>query len=170
MLDYLLKISTLVYTMEVEFINPFIIGAIEIFEKVAKIELKKSEVKMLKSTHPSNEICIAFGVFGYLTGQAVYSFKPHTAERVVSCMMPNSSIEKQKEYFDSALGALANMITGRATILLAGKEQIIRITPPIININNKSDSFQYVGLPTISVTFTSRFGSLEINIALRKSA
>lgn len=156
--------------MEVEFLNPFIIGAVEIFEKVAKIELKKSEVKMLKGTRPSNEISIAFGVFGYLTGQAIYSFKVHTAERVVSCMMPNSSVDKQKEYFESALGALANMITGRATILLAGKEQMIRITPPVVNVNPKTDSFPYMGIPTVSVVFTSRFGSLEINIALRKSA
>ncbi|MDD5067144.1 MAG: chemotaxis protein CheX [bacterium] len=155
--------------MEVEFINPFIIGALEIFEKVASIELKKTDVKMLKGTRPSNEIGIAFGVFGYIIGQVVYSFKTHTAERVVSSMMPNSSVEKQKEYFESALGALANMITGRATILLAGKEQVIRITPPLIIMQSTTDTFQYINSPTISIIFTSRFGSLEINIALRQT-
>ena len=34
--------------MEVEYLNPFIISAIDIFEKVAQIELKKSEVKLTK--------------------------------------------------------------------------------------------------------------------------
>ncbi|MBU1076618.1 MAG: chemotaxis protein CheX [Spirochaetes bacterium] len=154
--------------MEVEYINPFIIGAIEIFEKIAQIELKKTSVQVTKSTKPANEICIVFGVAGYLTGQVVYSFKNHTAQRVVSCMMPDSKPEKQAEYFESALSSLANMITGRATILLAGKEHIIQITPPQINIENDKNA-AYVEFPTINANFSSRFGTLEINVALRKT-
>jgi len=152
--------------MEVEYINPFIISAIDIFEKVAQIELKKSEVKLAEGTTPANEICIIFAVVGYLKGQVVYSFKQHTAQRVVSCMMPDSNPDKQAEYFESALGSLANMITGRATILLAGKEHIIQITPPIINIHNKK-KVEYLNFPTIRANFSSRFGTLEINVALR---
>lgn len=154
--------------MEVEYINPFIISAIDIFEKVAQIELKKSEVKVIKSTQPSNEICIIFGVLGYLKGQVVYSFKNHTAQRIVSCMMPDSKPEKQVEYFESALASLANMITGRATILLAGKEHIIRITPPIIDVNH-SKKTEYLNTPTICANFSSRFGTLEINVAIWKN-
>ncbi len=152
--------------MEVEYINPFIISAIDIFDKVAQIELKKSEVGLTKGTQPLNEICIIFGIVGYLNGQVVYSFKQHTAQRVVSCMMPDSNPEKQAEYFESALSSLANMITGRATILLAGKKNIIQITPPIININNNKNT-EYVNFPTIRANFTSRFGTLEINVALK---
>jgi CheY-specific phosphatase CheX len=155
--------------VEVEYINPFIISAIDIFEKVAQIELKKSEVKVTKSTNPTNEICIIFGVVGYLNGQIVYSFKHHTGQRVVSCMMPDSNPEKQSEYFESALSSLANMITGRATILLAGKEHIIQITPPIINVNN-SKNIEYMNYPTICGNFSSRFGTLEINVALKTNA
>lgn len=154
--------------MEVEYINPFIIGAIEIFEKIAEIGLKKTGVQITKNTQPTNEICIVFGVNGYLNGQVVYSFKQHTAQRVVSCMMPDSKVEKQTEYFESALSSLANMITGRATILLAGKEHIIHITPPIIDINRTSN-VQYIEIPTISAEFSSRFGTLQINVALKKS-
>lgn len=157
--------------MEVEYINPFIIGAIEIFEKVAMIDLKKSGVKVSKSTQPANEICITFDIQGYLKGQVVYSFKEHTAQRIVSCMMPNSSPEKQSEYFESALSSLANMITGRATILLAGKEHIIMITPPLINLNKEQlQDIKYLEVPTINAEFTSRFGSLEINVAFIKAA
>ncbi len=155
--------------MEVEYINPFIIGAIEIYEKVAKIELKIQEVTVIKTTKPSNEISIIFSVFGYLSGQVIYSFKEHTAERIVSCMMPNSSPEKQREYFESALSSLANMITGRATILLAGMENIIHITPPVINAHDKNTNMQYMNSLTISCVFASRFGSLEINVALKPS-
>ena len=85
--------------MEVEYINPFIIGAIEIFEKIAQIDLKKSGVKVTKNTQPTNEICIIFGVKGYLKGQVVYSFKEHTAQRVVSCMKLDVYCKNIKFYY-----------------------------------------------------------------------
>ncbi len=153
--------------MEVEYINPFIVGAVEVFEKIANTDLKKSGVQVKKNTQPSNDIVIVFGVIGYVEGQVVYSFKRHTAERIVSFMMPESTPDKINMYFESALGSLSNMITGRATVLLAGKENIIHITPPIIVIDNNIE-VKYLELLTVSATFTSRLGSLEINVALKR--
>ncbi|MBN1899446.1 MAG: chemotaxis protein CheX [Spirochaetes bacterium] len=152
--------------MQVEYINPFIISAIEIFEKVAKIELKKSNLTVKKGTTPENEISIVIGLSGDFMGQVVYSFKRHTAQRVVSCMMPNASADKQMAYMESAISSMANMITGRATILLAGKEKIIYITPPTVAISAKTE-MKYSDIPTLSTEFTSRFGTLQINVAIR---
>jgi chemotaxis protein CheX len=153
--------------MQVEYINPFITSAIEIFEKVANIELKKSNLTLKKNTTPSNEISIVIGVTGAFEGQVVYSFKMHTAERVVSCMMPNASAEKQKLYLESALSSMANMITGRATILLSGKEKKIYITPPYVVLGTDSKDVKFIEFPTICIEFTSRFGTLEINVAIK---
>ncbi len=151
--------------MQVEYVNPFIIGAIEVFEQIASIELKKQSIALKDDSRPTHEIAIVIGVSGYLEGQVIYSFKEHTAERIVSSMMPNSPPEKQKEYMESAIGSLANMITGRATILLAGKQQVLRITPPAIIIGENMD-YKFVTNKTLSVSFTSRFGTTEINVAL----
>ena len=151
--------------MLAEYVNPFIIGALEVFEQVANIELKKSGVTLRGNTAPSNEIAIIMDVSGYLTGQVVYSFKEHTAQRVVSAMMPKSSPELQAEYLYDALSSMANMITGHATILLAGKEHIILITPPIVRLNVKNPA-EFHQRKTLSVVFNSRFGSMEINISL----
>ncbi len=153
--------------MQVEYINPFIISAIEIFEKVANIELKKSNLQIKKSTAPSNEISIIIGITGNFEGQVVYSFKQHTAQRIVSCMMPDASQERQTAYMESAISSLANMITGRATVLLAGKEKVIYITPPYVAIGMNNKDAQFLELPTISVEFTSRFGTLEINVVIK---
>ncbi len=153
--------------MQVEYINPFIVSAIEIFEKVANIELKKSNLKIKKGTKPENEISIVIGVTGGFEGQVVYSFKAHTASRVVSCMMPSANPEKQRAYMESAISSLANMITGRATILLAGRDKVIYITPPYIIIGNKSNDVRFLEYPTLSAEFTSRFGTLEINVAIK---
>lgn len=148
-----------------EYLNPFIIGALEVFDEVAQIELKKSEVTLKDSTVPANEIAIVMDVSGYLTGQVVYSFKEHTAERIVQAMMPRSTPEKRAEYLYDALSSMANMITGHATILLAGHDHVILITPPVVRIGVKNKA-EYLQRKTISVVFTSRFGSMEVNISL----
>ena len=154
--------------MLVEYINPFIIGAVEVFEQIASIELKKSGIALKDNSVPSNEIAIIIGVTGYLEGQVVYSFKTHTAERIVQSMMPNSPPEKQKEYLVSAISSLANMITGRATILLAGKSEIIHITPPSVIMGDRL-GIKFLDIKTLSATFSSRFGTMEINVALQQS-
>lgn len=154
--------------MDVKYINPFIIGALDIFEEVANIELKKSTIELKLSTTPSNDIAIVIGVSGYIEGQVVYSLKPHTAGRIVNCMMPGATPQKQQEYFYSALCSLANMITGRATILLAGAEHIIRITPPVVVLNKKGE-IKFIEHRTINIQFTSRFGTIEMNIAIHEN-
>jgi CheY-specific phosphatase CheX len=154
--------------MIVDYVNPFIIGAIEVFEEVASIELKKTDVVLKNNTASDADIAIIFGVSGYLTGQVVCSFKEHTAQRVVQSMMPNSTPQQQAEYLFSALSAMANMITGRATILLAGKNNVIYITPPMVKIHNQSP-VEFMQGKTISVNFSSRFGSIEINVSLKPS-
>lgn len=155
--------------MQVEYINPFIVGAIEVFEQIASIELKKSSITLKNNSSPTNEIAIIIGVSGYLTGQVIYSFKEHTAQRIVSSMMPNSSPEKQKEYLESAISSLANMITGRATILLAGKSNVIHITPPEIAVASNYSKIEFMKFRTISAQFTSRFGSMEVNVTLKET-
>jgi CheY-specific phosphatase CheX len=155
--------------MQVEYINPFIIGALEVFEQVANIELKKTSILVKSSTFPENEIAIVMGVHGYLTGQVVYSFKDHTAQRVVACMMPNSTAEQQNEYLLSAIASMANMITGRATILLAGRDKIIYLTPPIVKLNSKNQN-EFLQKKSLSLIFSSRFGSIEINVSLALTA
>ena len=154
--------------MQVEYINPFIVGALEVFEQVANIELKKNSIIVKPSTFPGNEIAIVMGVQGYLTGQVVCSFKEHTAQRVVASMMPNSSAEQQNEYLYSAISSMANMITGRATILLAGRDKIIFLTPPVVKINSKNQN-EFLQKKTLCISFTSRFGSIEINVSLALS-
>jgi chemotaxis protein CheX len=152
--------------MQVEYVNPFIVGAVEVFREVANIDLKKAGVSLKESPIPSNEIALVMGVRGFLEGQVVYSFKTHTAERVVSAMMPNTSEDVRREYQESAVATLANMITGRATIMLAGAQHILSVTPPYVVVGKDAAKFEFVQCKTISALFSSRFGTMEVNVAL----
>lgn len=154
-------------TIRAEYVNPFISNAIEVFEQLAGVELTKSDMKLKSDPTPDNDISIIVGVAGFIEGQVIYSFKEHTAERIAQCMIADEKKRGDTEMLRSAIAELANIITGRATINLSGQNKMLSITPPTIIIG-RDYNIQFIKIHTIAVYFSSRFGTIEINIALRE--
>ena len=154
-------------SIKAEYVNPFISNAIIVFEQLAGIELKKTVLKKKPDPSPDNDVSIIVGVAGFVEGQVVYSLKKHTADRIAMSMIADSNKHSNSEILKSAIAEIANIITGRATISLSGKDRVLNITPPVV-IVGKDYNIELVKLDTIAVYFTSRFGTMEINIALRE--
>lgn len=155
-------------SLKVEYINPFISNAIEVFEQLAGVQLKKADLKLKSDPKPENEVSIIVGVAGFIEGQVIYSFKKHTADRVAMSMISDPAKQKDDDMLKSAIAELANIITGRATIELSGQDKTLSITPPVV-VFGKDYNIELVHLHTIAAYFTSRFGTVEINIALREN-
>jgi chemotaxis protein CheX len=64
---------------------------------------------------------------------------------------------------------MANMITGRASIDLAGDDHIVHITPPAVFLG-QGLRVDFLNVPTIAISFISEIGVLEINIALAEQS
>ena len=82
-------------------------------------------------------------------------------------MMPDLLPYQQKKMLHDVLGEVANMISGMASIKLAGDDDTINITPPVV-IRGESE-FDFLKVPTIVVLLDSTIGSLEINIAFKET-
>ena len=154
--------------MRAEFINPFIKSAIDVLDQLADLKLEKTELTLREDPTPSNEISIIIGITGFIQGQVVYSLKSHTAERIAQSMKPNTSVQVDQEFIESAMAEMANIITGRSTIELSGQDRKLHITPPSIIIG-RDFKIQFIKSKTICVNLGSRFGTIEINIAVRES-
>lgn len=154
-------------TIKAEYVNPFISNAIDVFDQLAGVELTKSDMKLKADPTPDNDISIIVGVAGFIEGQVIYSFKEHTAERIAQCMINDDNKRNDPELLKSAIAELANIITGRATISLSGQSKMLSITPPTIVVG-KDYNIQFIKIHTIAVYFSSRFGTIEINVALRE--
>lgn len=152
--------------MKAEWVNPFISNAIDVFEQMANITLERSNLSLKEDPTPSNDISIIVGITGFIEGQVIYSLKVHTAERIAQALAPKSSIIIDSDFIESSIAEVANIITGRTTIQLSGKDKVLHITPPTIVIG-KDFSISFVKLKTISVNLSSRFGTIEVNIAIR---
>jgi chemotaxis protein CheX len=80
-------------------------------------------------------------------------------------MLPDKLPAELKKLTNSAVSELANIITGQASIALAGENDRIDITPPAVFLGGAA-SIDFLSLQTICLSFISEIGSLEINIAL----
>jgi chemotaxis protein CheX len=153
--------------MKAEWINPFIANAIGVIENLANIKFEKTNLQVKDDTTPTNEISIIIGITGFIEGQVVYSLKDHTAQRIAQQVKPNENVVIDSAFIESSIAEIANIITGRATIELSGDDKIIYITPPTIIIG-KDYTINFLKLKTISVNLSSRFGTMEVNIAIKQ--
>lgn len=151
--------------MKAEFANPFITAAVMTFKKELDVVLNRNTINVKTSPIPSKDMSIIIGVTGAVRGQVVYSMDENVAMSVAKAMLPGKLPAELKKHMNSAVSELANIITGQASIALAGEKNRIDITPPAV-ISGAAGNIDFLTLQTICLSFLSEIGSFEINIAL----
>ena len=151
--------------MRAELANPFITAAVEVFRKELRVKLTRKDLKKKDAPIPSMPISIIIGVTGPVRGQVVYSLDTNFAYAVAKAMLPGKLPLEIRRLVNSAISEIANIITGKASIDLAGEDRTINITPPAVFTGNGL-AMDFLSIPTIALSFISEFGVIEINIAL----
>lgn len=151
--------------MKAEYANPFIRSAVKVFQKELNIKLSRQELMRKESAVPSLPVSIIIGVTGAVKGQVVYSLDENFAFNVAKGMLPNTLPVEIKKYVNSSVSEIANIITGQASIELAGESKTINLTPPAV-FTGKDVNIDFLNIPTISLSFISEIGVFEINIAV----
>ena len=113
----------------------------------------------------TEDITAVIGISGKLQGTVLYGFSQVTAEAIVKTMVGEETVEVRDEIGLSALGEIANMITGNAASALAKAGFPCNISPPVI-FEPAGNRLTTMGGPQIMVTFTSELGPLTVRIGL----
>lgn len=150
--------------MKVELANPFIKSAIDIFQTETGVKLNRKDLKIKPAPIPTLPISVIIGVTGAVKGQVCYSMDENFAYELAKGMLPGKLPVDVKKFTNSAISEMANMITGQASIALAGEDFVVHITPPAVFTGR--GSIDFLNVPTIAISFISEIGVLEINIAL----
>jgi chemotaxis protein CheX len=154
--------------MKAEFANPFIRAATDVVASELKVKLSRKDLKLKENPEPSLPTFIIIGVTGAVQGQVVYAMDSNFSMEVAKAMMPGKLPAELKKLEHSAICELANMITGRASIELAGENNVIDITPPAVFTGN-GITVDFLNIPTIALSFISSAGVIEVNIALAQA-
>ncbi len=151
--------------MKAEYANIFIRSAVHVFKKELGISLSRQSLVRKDAPLPGMPVCIVIGITGAVRGQVVYSIDRSFAQDITHAMVPNKLPNELRKYVNSAVGEIGNMVTGQASIALAGQDKIIQLTPPAV-FTGAEIWFDFLQTPTVSLRMLSEMGVLEINIAL----
>ena len=154
--------------MNAKHVNPFVEAAMRVVSQIAGIEVRRGHLSYKAKVEPSFGVSIIVGIYGFLTGQVVYSLDGKLAESLVDKMLAGKSPQEKKIMFLDCLGEVANMITGNATSLLNQKsDQLLNITTPAIAAGTNL-SVHLVPKPALVLGLITQHGPIEISIAVEE--
>jgi len=153
--------------MKAEYVNAFLAPAQIVWEKELHCPLEFVGAEMISNIFTTSEITVIIGVSGELEGNVLYGFGFGTSLALAGRMM-GETIAEHNEVSLSAVGELANMITGNAATQLSSAGFSCDISPPIM-IEMVGSRIATVGGTQILATFNSELGDLTIRISLKES-
>jgi chemotaxis protein CheX len=154
--------------MKVEFVNPFVQAATEVLDSELGGEAQRGTLHLKKTAFTTNEVTALVGVTGMLSGLVLYCMSQQTALRIVSRMM-GKDFEEFDAVAQSGIGELANVITGRAGILLSEAGYPTNITPPALVIG-QGTMITTLDLVRLVLPLETAPGALDIQVVLKAAA
>ena len=139
-----------------------------VWEKELKHTLELHKAEMVSDQFTTEDLTAIIGISGKLEGTVLYGFPKDTAKAVVDTMVGDDAEGMTEELGLSALGEIANMITGNAATKLAAEGYLCDISPPVI-IEPMGSRFTTLSGPQILVTFTSDLGALTVRLSLHEA-
>lgn len=153
--------------MKVEFVNPFVSAAFNVFETVTGEKPTRGELGLKSLRFTTQQVTIMAGVNGQIGGMALYGMSLVTAQKIAAAMI-GTEVSQLDDMAWSALSELGNMITGNAATLLSKNGYELDITPP--SVIKGMDVEVSTKTPALAVPLNTPFGRVEINVALAENA
>lgn len=151
--------------MDVKYINPFLDAVKIVLEQFGASDIRRGEIRKKRNMHVEMDITAVIGLVGGVRGNISFSLSQKTAKSIVSAMMMGMPVTEMDALARSAIGELANMITGTASTLLAETKVLFDITPPTIVFGNDI-YFVISSVETLAVDIGTPYGEIEVNIGL----
>ena len=153
--------------MKEEYLNPFLAPAKRVWKSELRSSLDMVSAELVAHQFTTEDVTAVIGISGKVQGNVLYGFSKETADAAIRIMLGEEK-DASGELALSALGELANMITGNAATDLASAGYPCSISPPVM-IEPVGSRISTLGRAQILVTFKSDVGPLCIRISLSES-
>jgi chemotaxis protein CheX len=151
--------------MRVEFINPFLQAATEVLSTELGSPPQRGKVGMQRSAYTSGEITAVVAVTGDVSGMVMLAMSETTGRGVVSKMM-GQEFDEFDMLAQSGIAEIANVITGRAAVLLSDAGYPSDLAPPMLLIG-KNIMISTLDVQRLVIPMDTEFGPIEIQVALK---
>ena len=153
--------------MKEEYVNPFLAPAKLVWKNELKSSLDLVSAELVAHQFTTEDVTAVIGISGKVYGNVLYGFSKETSDAAIAIML-GEGVEVTDELALSALGELANMITGNAATELANAGYPCSISPPVM-IEPVGSRISTLGRQQILVSFKSDVGPFCIRISLSEA-
>jgi chemotaxis protein CheX len=150
--------------MNVRYINPFLEASLLLFRKYLGLDLHNENPRLAADPNNLLEVSAIIGLTGDARGAIVLSFSRETAIRMVSVFAERQYQALGKDVIDG-VGELVNIIAGNAKRGLTMFR--LEISLPGVITGNKYKIDWPMGVPVITIPFTSRLGNFRVYVSLK---
>ena len=154
--------------LDANFANLFLESVENTFNKVLNKEMTRGQLSLWKNQLDDNDVAVLVGITGDKhSGMAVYSMRGQTAERMIQSLDDTYKPGSDQELLYDGLGEIVNILSGNTMTHMGEHEiRIDMSTPSVV----AGDAFR-LHVPNqrpLSVDMLSEFGSIEINLAVKR--
>ncbi len=151
--------------MKAEYINAFYLATQDVFKLMLDLETNRLGMRVTEELVPFREANVVIGVTGDLSGTLLYSFSKDMALEMVR-IMSGMDMKELDAFVTSAMGELANIISGNALTRLYQNNYHCQIVPPQILIGG-GQSLSMATPQAIVLQLATSIGSFEVSVSLR---
>jgi chemotaxis protein CheX len=152
-------------SMDARILTPFLQSAVEVLTAEIGGTIERGQISIQSSSYATADVNVILTLVGRLQGVVIYGMSTDTALGMVSSMI-GQRLTELDELAQSGVAELGNVITGRASTLLAASGYVCNLSVPTLVIGRAMISvldFQRVAVP-----LSCRHGLIEVHLALRE--
>src|SRR5579859_7371383 len=150
--------------MRAEFVNPFLQAASEVLETELGSEPTRGVIGLRRSAYTTEEVTAVVQVIGTIAGVVLYGMPEKTARAIVQHLQ-GSPCEEFDTFAQSGISELGNVITGRATSLLALAGFPSNLAPPLL-IVGRGRMVSQNDQQRLVIPLETPLGSIHIQVVL----
>ncbi len=150
--------------MDVKFLSPFVEAAKEVIGSEAGAAVQRGDLTLQHSGLTTQEVSVLISLIGEVEGVVIYSLSCDTALQLVSRMI-DQKFEEFDDLAQSGIAELANVISGRATMMLSRTGFNTDISPPTV-IVGQGVQISTVDFTRIVVPLESEVGVITAHLSL----
>lgn len=153
--------------IKVEYVNPFYQATVEVFKLMLDIDATRI-LPGQPTAIPSKQVIIEIGIIGDLTGAIRYRFPESMILQMVT-IMSGMDFDQVDDFVASAMGEIANIISGNAATKLSANRYMCDILPPRMYIDGDDAQQDAHFKPDLTIPMKTYVGDLFIDIALKQA-
>ena len=151
--------------IQVQLASAFVAAAQEVLKAEIGGEIERGDLRIIQSHYTSQDVTVMIGVTGEIEGMVLFGTSELTAVRMASAILGHT-VPVFNEIAESAFAEIGNIISGHATVEFEKMGVKCNISPPTVLIGHGT-IISSLSIQRMLIPFTTKFGVIEISVALR---